>query len=177
MSNYMKHFCTIFKHKIIVMIECFKCGQYWRGLMHDNSKFGVTEFASSARNFQGDRSPIDAEKEKYGYSLAWQHHKGHNPHHWEYWIDNVGERKNTPIKIPYKYVVEMLCDWIGAGKVYVNEKWTQSEPYNYYVKVRDNRIIHPETEALIVTALELIRDNGLSNFHQIIKSKKFKNSY
>ena len=60
----------------------------------DLSKYGITEFCSSAKYFQGNRSPIDAEKEETGYSLAWQHHKGHNPHHWEYWIDNI-DRKSV----------------------------------------------------------------------------------
>ena len=110
-NKYIRHFKTITKHKYYVMKFCFKCGFYKRGLLHDLSKYGKTEFCSSARYFQGTSSPIDAEKNEKGYSLAWQHHKGHNPHHWEYWIDNVGTYKNTPCKIPYEYVVEMICDW------------------------------------------------------------------
>ena len=70
MKKYFKHFLTITKHKWYVMKFCFKCGQYKRGIMHDLSKFGPTEFFSSARYFQGDSSPIDAEKRDKGYSLA-----------------------------------------------------------------------------------------------------------
>ena len=88
MNKYIKHFITITKHKFYVMKFCFKCGLYKHGLLHDLSKYGKTEFFSSAKYFQGTSSPIDAEKNEKGYSLAWQHHKGHNPHHWEYWIDN-----------------------------------------------------------------------------------------
>ena len=161
MNKYWKHFKTIGKHKILVGYYCCKCGQIKRGLMHDNSKFGPTEFFSSAKYFQGTGSPIDKEKAEKGYSLAWQHHKGHNPHHWEWWIDNIGTRKNTPLKVPFPYVVEMLCDWIGAGKTYSKEKWTQAEPYEYYQKVRDERIIHPKTEKVIMYLLEVIRDYGL----------------
>lgn len=177
MNPYWNHFKTITKHKFVVMSECFKCGQPIRGLMHDNSKFGLTEFFSSARNFHGSKSPIDVEKEKRGYSLAWQHHKGHNPHHWEYWIDNVGSRANNPIKIPYNYVVEMLCDWIGAGKVYSKEHWTQEEPYTYYMRVREKRIIHPETEGLVLFFLETIRDEGLESFHSFARSRRIKEMY
>ena len=129
MNKYIKHLLTITKHKFVVMKYCFKCGIYKRGLLHDLSKYGITEFASSARYFQGNSSPIDAEKREKGYSLAWQHHKGHNPHHWEYWIDNIGTYKNTAIKIPYEYVVEMVCDWLGAGIVYSKQKVDENKPY------------------------------------------------
>ena len=116
MNKYWEHFKTITKHKWEVGKVCFKIGLYKQGICHDLSKYGITEFISSAKHFQGNRSPIDAEKEDIGYSLAWQHHKGHNPHHWEYWIDNIGTYKNTPCKVPYKYVLEMICDWIRSWK-------------------------------------------------------------
>ena len=105
--KYIKHLKTITKHKLYVMKFCFKCGQYKRGLLHDLSKFGPTEFFSSAKYYTGTSSPIDAEKKEKGYSLAWQHHKGRNPHHWEYWIDNLGTYANTPCEIPYNYMIEM----------------------------------------------------------------------
>ena len=164
-----KHFITICKHKAIVCRECVKCGLIWRGLMHDNSKFGFIEFLASAKYFQGDRSPIEKEKAKKGYSLAWQHHKGHNPHHWEYWIDFDADGQVIAKKIPYLYVVEMVCDWIGAGMVYNKDKWNQHEPINYYYKVRKGRYFHPETEALIIRFLECIRDEGVEAFHKMAK--------
>ena len=164
MSKYFNHFKTITKHKFVVMSWCFKMRIAWRGLTHDLSKYSLLEFFSSAKYFQGDRSPIDAEKQARGYSLAWQHHKGHNPHHWEYWIDNVGTRANNPIKMPYKYVIEMLCDFIGAGKVYSKDKWTKDEPWNYHLKVRDSRIIHPETRKLLEHLLIALSTRGEKEF-------------
>ena len=62
MKKYIKHFMTITKHKYYVMKFCFKCRLYKRGIMHDLSKYSLTEFFSSARYFQGTSSPIDAEK-------------------------------------------------------------------------------------------------------------------
>ena len=171
-NPYWRHFKVISKHKFIVMMECIKCGQVWRGINHDNSKFGFTEFVASARNFQGTRSPIDAEKEKYGYSIAWQHHKGHNPHHWEYWIDNVGERKNDPVPMPYRYIIEMVCDWVGAGKVYSKEKWTPQEPAKYYQKMKSKRIIHPDTMKIVEYLLATISASGLEEFHRIARHPK-----
>lgn len=137
-----KHFCTITKHKIHVMDACFRAGLFWRGLMHDVSKYSPTEFLPSARYFQGDSSPINAEKTQKGYSAAWQHHKGHNPHHYEYWLDNL-DVGGTPLIIPYKYAVEMVCDFIGAGKAYNKSKWTISEPLSYWKNIRKTAKIHP----------------------------------
>lgn len=165
-----KHFKTVCKHKAVVYRECKACGIRWQGIVHDLSKFSHAEFAPSAKYFQGNRSPIEAEKEALGYSDSWLHHKAHNKHHWEYWCDyNNDTGEVFPHRIPKKYVVEMLCDWIGAGKIYSKEKWSQAEPLNYYNKVRAGRHFHPETEAVIIRFLELIRDDGLEQFHSIAK--------
>lgn len=167
-NPFIRHFVTITRHKKVVMQLCFKCGLIKRGLLHDLSKYGITEFGASARYFQGNRSPIEAEKEDVGYSLAWQHHKGHNPHHWEYWIDNVGTYANNPIKIPYEYVVEMICDWVGAGIVYSNKKCDfnvpYSEPFDYYKDHLYERIFHPETQDLIEYFLRIIEMLGVNSF-------------
>lgn len=166
-----KHFKTIMEHKLVVYQECKACGIGWQGFWHDMSKFGRTEFASSAKYFQGDKSPIEQEKALRGYSVAWLHHKGHNPHHWEWWIDFDANGKIIANKIPSNYVIEMICDWIGAGKVYSKEKWDQHEPYNYYMKVRKGRYFHPETENLILDLLEIIDQQGLDDFHRICKRR------
>lgn len=164
-----KHFQTVRKHRKVVRQECRACGIWWQGIVHDLSKYSPIEFSPSAKYFQGNRSPIEAEKENIGYSLAWQHHMGHNPHHWEYWIDYGSNGEIIANRIPKKYVVEMLCDWIGAGKVYAKGKWSQNDPLNYYNKIRAGRYFHPETEQVIVRFLELIRDDGLNEFHKIAR--------
>lgn len=169
MSAKWKHFKTVCKHKLVVFQECKACGITWQGIVHDLSKFGRTEFASSAKYFQGTRSPIEAEKEDCGYSLAWLHHKGHNPHHWEYWTDFGDKGEVIAYKMPWKYVIEMICDWIGAGKVYEKTAWTQSSPLDYYYKVRAGRYFHHDTEKLIIALLKVIRDDGLDAFHEIAK--------
>lgn len=169
MGARLKHFRTVCKHKAVVYRQCRACGIAWQGIIHDLSKFSHIEFASSAQHFQGNRSPIEIEKECNGYSLAWQHHMGHNPHHWEYWIDFASDGSIIANKMPYNYVVEMICDWIGAGMVYNKEKWNESEPINYYYKVRAGRHFHPDTEKLIVSFLECIRDYGLNEFYRMAR--------
>ena len=75
MGKIWKHFKTITKHKWVVFKECASCGLIWRGLVHDLSKYSPSEFIPSAKYFQGNKSPIDAEKDSVGYSKAWMHHK------------------------------------------------------------------------------------------------------
>lgn len=171
MSYIFRHFMTVHRHRKIVFSECRACGIFWRGLIHDISKYSPTEFISSARYFQGDRSPIEAEKARVGYSSAWLHHKGRNRHHWEYWIDFSDDGSVIASKIPYIYVVEMVCDWIGAGKVYSKEKWTRKSPLDYYNKVREGRYFHPDTESLILIFLNMINEHGLELFHEAARGQ------
>ena len=90
----------------MVMHNCFKCGLYWQGLVHDLSKYSWTEFSVGAKYYQGTRSPNDAERESKGYSSAWLHHKGRNKHHLEYWVDYSVDRNCVELvgmRMPEKY--------------------------------------------------------------------------
>ena len=169
MLKYLKHFKTVCRHKWFVLQECAACGIFWQGVVHDLSKFSPQEFFSSARYFQGNRSPIEAEKEATDYSAAWLHHKGHNKHHWEYWTDFSDDGSIIVNKIPWKYVVEMICDWIGAGKAYNTDAWDQHKPLEYYNKVRAGRHFHPKTEKEILCLLSVIDKFGLDYFHNLVK--------
>lgn len=104
-----KHLKTILIHKYWVAKYCFQLGLYWRGLTHDFSKFHPIEFLESVKYYTGTSSPINECKTDKGYSLAWQHHKGHNSHHYEYWIDllDIG---GEPIKMPKDDLKELICD-------------------------------------------------------------------
>ena len=48
-KNILKHFCLITHHKWVVFKLCCKLGLYWRGLMHDISKYSWTEFGESIK--------------------------------------------------------------------------------------------------------------------------------
>ncbi|MEE0928097.1 MAG: DUF5662 family protein, partial [Acutalibacteraceae bacterium] len=78
MIHPIKHFLTVSKHRNKVMVHCMRAGIPMRGLLHDLSKFSPTEFIAGAKYFQGNRSPNEMERELFGYSAAWLHHKGRN---------------------------------------------------------------------------------------------------
>ncbi len=122
-KNFFRHLKTVCKHKIFVAKYCFKAGLYWQGIIHDLSKFSPTEFIESVKYYQGTRSPIDACKEANGMSMAWLHHKGRNKHHYEYWQDNF-DSGTTHLIMPFKYALEMVCDYLGAGNAYTGDSFT-----------------------------------------------------
>ena len=119
----------ILRHKVYVARYCFKLGLYWRGLTHDNSKLSPIEFGESCHYYTGDRSPIELARETKGYSKAWQHHKGRNTHHYEYWLD-----RDNAIKMPIDDWREMLCDWIGAAKSYDRIGFSYAKELEYVEK-------------------------------------------
>ena len=84
------HFKTITKHKILVAKGCFKVGLYCQGIMHDMSKYSPTEFIPGAKYYQGNQSPNNIERRKYGISRAWLHHKGRNRSPLEYFNNGIG---------------------------------------------------------------------------------------
>ena len=176
--NAFKHFLTITKHRHLVIKNCAKAGILWQGLFHDLSKYSPTEFLSGARFYQGDKSPNEGEREAYGYSKAWMHHKGRNKHHFEYWIDySKTEKRLAPVKMPMKYVIEMFCDRVAASKVYRGKDYTDSHPLEYFVNGKSRRMIHPETSELLESLLVMLSQKGEKETFKYIKSLDKKADY
>ncbi len=157
-----QHFCTITYHKYLVAKGCFAVGLYKQGLLHDMSKYSPIEFRVGAKYYQGNRSPNNAEREDIGYSSSWLHHKGRNKHHLEYWIDYgfAPNRNMTGMKMPVKYVVEMVMDRIAASKVYKKEAYTDRSPWEYYDHSRDHLLLHDETRVLLEDMLWKLAEEG-----------------
>ncbi len=167
------HFRTITKHRHKVIAHCAKAGILWQGLRHDLSKYSPTEFFAGAKYYQGTRSPNEAEREAYGYSKAWLHHKGRNRHHFEYWFDyNPKTKRNEPVKMPLKYVIEMFCDRVAASKIYLGKDYTDSYPLEYFLKAKKTRVIHPETSDLLESLLVMLAEKGEKETFRHIKLYK-----
>lgn len=158
----VQHFCTITRHKLIVMKECFSVGLYRQGILHDLSKYSWTEFRVGCKYYQGNRSPNNAEREDRGCSLAWLHHKGRNKHHYEYWIDYGLDGSKTMIgmRMPARYVVEMFLDRIAASKVYKGAAYKDADPLEYFQRGKGKYLMHKETEALLEKLLEMLAEKG-----------------
>ncbi len=153
------HLKTVGQHRHEVMKNCFKCGLYRQGLTHDLSKYSPAELFVSIRYFQGTRSPYMYEKELYGYSEGWLHHKGRNRHHWEYYQDMI-EGKWQPIEMPFPMLVEMVCDRVAACRIYQKEKYTKASALEYYLTRNDRFYMHEKTAARLEAILRDIAERG-----------------
>ena len=159
MIHPVRHFITITNHRHKVIAHCFRAGIGFQGLWHDLSKYAPAEFFAGARYYQGNRSPNEAEREVYGYSPAWLHHKGRNKHHFEYWTDyNPKERRVVPVKMPRRYVAEMFCDRVAASKIYRGKAYTDDYPLQYFLRGKASRQIHPETSEEIEMLLTMLAE-------------------
>lgn len=171
----LKHFKTITKHRHAVIRHAFKAGIFWQGLLHDLSKYSYEEFSSGAKFYLGTRSPNEAEREKYGYSKAWMHHKGRNKHHFEYWCDYDSKTKiMSPVEMPVKYVVEMFCDRVAASKIYQGDKYTDSHPLEYFQRAKATRVVHKNTSDLLESWLIMLKEKGEKETFKYIKENYVK---
>ena len=163
--NFRGHCRTVREHRRKVREHCVKAGIPFQGLFHDLSKYSPTEFLCGIRYYQGNRSPNEGEREAYGFSYAWMHHKGRNKHHFEYWTDyDPVTKRMSPVKMPVRFVKEMFCDRVAASKIYNGGNYTDSDPLNYFLKAKtrrlETRMIHPDTSRLLEKLLRMLEKEG-----------------
>jgi len=170
--RFFGHLHTIDKHRFIVMRLCFKMGLYRQGLAHDLSKYSPSEFWPGVRYFQGDKSPIVAERRALGYSYGWLHHKGRNPHHWEFWTDRIGTRDDARLivrEMPKRYVKEMTCDRIAACMVYQGSRYRPDSALNFHLQSAERKFLPAATDSMLTRYLTIVADNDLDTAIRIIR--------
>jgi hypothetical protein len=167
-KRFFGHLRTVHKHRKMVRKLCFKCGLYWQGLTHDLSKYSPTEFWNGVKFYTGTKSPHVGERKKKGYSEAWLHHHNRNKHHAEYWVDIV-DGKSTPISIPRKYLIEMICDRVAASMTYLGDDYTDAAALEYYISHRDENQFNVDTRIRLEHILQEIKLSGLDAVLETLK--------
>ncbi len=158
---YFRYGKYLFKHRWHVMIACFKYGLIWRGLKHDLSKLNLTkEFIPYARFFYGENKPIRDETGYFkpfdsgnpNFEHAWNHHAKKNTHHWQYYCNPKDKDVGgiTVLEMPKKDVLEMICDWHGAGLA----QHSTTNPRQWYEIHKHQLILHHNTEKLLEEKLK-----------------------
>ena len=167
LRNVFRHYRTITRHRHIVMLNCFKMGLIYQGLTHDLSKYSPSEFWNGVRYYQGTRSPNAREREIFGYSKTWLHHKGRNKHHFEYWIDffKMKEGENhgvVPCPMPDRYVAEMIADRVAACMNYKGDEYDSWDAWNYYQREKPvlKYLVHPDTLNKLDFFLHMLGEQG-----------------
>ena len=154
-KGFINYLYKFIKHKYIVLELCWKAGIPFRGIMHDMSKLSYTELKEAWKYADGKNSLLVSCKEIKGFSEAWLHHKGHNKHHPEYWIDNLNDTP-TPQIMDRDSTKEMICDWIAAGMAY-NDHWDYESPLEWYLEKGQYRLIHPYIKDFCLVILTCIK--------------------
>ncbi len=153
---------------------------FWQLLKHDMSKFSRHEFKQYKGYFFGKtcdecqhwfelgeeepfcnvnlRPPAQEcsqflrtqSKKVIAFEYAWLHHQNHNPHHWQYWLQQKG-RGYIALEMPRKDAVEMVADWKAMSRKFKND------PAKWYKENAKSIRLHPKTEKLVENLLEVKR--------------------
>lgn len=117
---------------------------------HDESKYGHFEYDAYDQYFYGGEK---TEQVKLEFNYAWLHHIHANPHHWQHWVLINDDDGTHALEMPYRYVVEMICDWWSFS----HKTGNLSEIFNWYAAHKEKMILHPKTKKLVETLLDDIR--------------------
>jgi hypothetical protein len=159
------HLKYILIHKYYVFIQCVKHGQPLLGLIHDVSKFLPSEFIPYAKyaytdyfqNLHGSYQAGDSGNIEF--DLGWTLHRRRNKHHWQFWIIS-----SNPIDMEEKYIIEMLCDWMGAIKAQKNnivvEEW--------YDKHKSEMSLSSGTKKVLDRLIQREKDDKIFRFDKTI---------
>lgn len=154
----LTYLINLLRHKWYVFIEACKLGVPFLGIIHDMSKFLPDEFIPYSRydfsNFGHNNK--DAQNV---FDLAWLKHQRRNKHHWQHWLlmndSGIATLRNgryfkevEPQPMPYKYILEMVADWRGAGRAFGNNN-TKA----WYIKNKNKIILHPRTKHAVETLI------------------------
>lgn len=121
----------------------------WR---HDDSKYTNDEFDAYDAYFYGGEQ---TKAVKEDFNRAWLHHIHNNPHHWQYWvlINDDPKEGTIALDIPYRYAVEMICDWWSfswkTGNLY--------EIFDWYNDHKKHMVLSDHTREFVEETLDTIK--------------------
>lgn len=158
MVKLLKLLKRVIIHKFWVAYYCFQLGLYWQGIAHDLSKFSLTEIRGALKYWNDSKSSLAYEKELNGYSETFLHHRGRNPHHYEYWIHSLDEG-GIPAEMPRKYVLELICDYLAACRTYGGNPRNEID---WWIKTSSKMKMHEKTKFYIYRVLDRYHESHQS---------------
>lgn len=156
MGKYWLHFKYTCIHKFWVMVYCFEIGLYRRGILHDLSKFRLSEFKAYADYFFEPYTTNERKAEKkYYFDIAWLKHQNRNPHHWHHFISVDYEGEIKVLDMPPEFVQEMVCDWRAAGKAKGTANGSIEGAKLYYLQHKDHMRLSVDTRCMVEDLLHV----------------------
>lgn len=147
--RHLKYLQYVLRHKWFVFVASLRIGApVWRSIIHDWSKFLVSEWFPYAYTFYTSDGS-SRYHETADFNMAWNYHQKRNKHHWQYWLLKFDQDKLLPLPMPRKYIMEMVADWMGAGRA-INGKWECQEWYEENKKII---LLHSETRRIVETVI------------------------
>lgn len=161
MKQYIQYLSYVTRHKWYVALECFHEGLYFRGIVHDMSKFLLSEFKPYANHFYNNSTKKGRDDTGYykptdtgdiDFDFAWLLHQKRNKHHWQWWILPKDEGGLKVLPMTEDSIKEMICDWVGAGKAQgffspKHDKYLETR--QWYNKNKSKMNLHPDTRQYI----------------------------
>lgn len=178
-KNHIAHFKKMFWHKVYVFDACWRLGvPFWRALFHDWTKYTPAEWHGYVKHFynpDGSTHSIrradgsyDPSAQPADFQSAWLHHQQRNKHHWQAWcvIGDNGQIK--PLPIPFTYLLEMVADWIGAGRAYESGEWNFLKTMEWWKVNGKDMVLHDISEKrLSIIMLMIYWGSEFGDFSQI----------
>lgn len=160
--KHWKYLKYVIRHKWYVFQFCRDLDvSLWQAVIHDWSKFMPCEWFPYVEKFYGGEPVISYEPgsrpnheqnvsdakalRDRNFNRAWLHHQHHNPHHWQHWVLREDSGNVLALKMPSKYVREMVADWAGAGKA-ITGKYDLPD---WYGKNKSKMVLAENTRLLV----------------------------
>lgn len=164
--KYLKYLSYIVRHKWFVGVAGRKIGlSWWQCITHDLSKMRPSEFFPYCDYFYGGPWATATEahrasqlcgvalktqhKVDEAFDKAWLKHQHRNPHHYQHWVLREDSGTQKILNMPYRYIKEMVADWMGAGRA-ITGKWDIEE---WYEKNADKMELGSWTRAIVESIL------------------------
>ena len=157
MKRYLNYLKYVMKHKYFVFVAAWKIQPsihlMYRALVHDLSKFKPSEFIPSAKTFY---APDGSKQynETVEFNQAWNDHQKRNKHHWQYFMLKMDRGDIKCMSMPTIYLLEMLADWLGAGRC-INGSWDYT--IKWYDINKDNMQLNKDSRFILEAYIEEIR--------------------
>ena len=75
------------------------------------------------------------------------------------------------MRMPRKYVAEMLMDRIAASKIYNGEAYTDKDALNYFLRGKSHYMMHPQTSDELEEMLRILAEKGEEELYRYVREE------
>jgi Family of unknown function (DUF5662) len=145
MGRYWQYGKYVIRHKWFVLLAGWGLAvPLWQLILHDWTKFLPGEWFCYARHFYNPDGSRKINVDDLAFDLGWNYHQKRNKHHWQWWVLWKDTGGYDCLEIPARHRLEMLADWMGAGRAL-----GFPDTKGWYLKNYHNIQLHPDTRTAV----------------------------